>query len=233
MPQPNINPSLPETESASEIRAAGSLPAAMLLAGAGGGLDAFVYLNHGHVFAAAMTGNGIFLGIAVLHHEWIQAVRHLIVLISFVFGIFASRVLADTFKRHAITVGLLCEITVLFAASWLPGSFPDSVFVPVIAVVAAYQVASFRTADIYSYNSTFLTGNLRMAIEGLYDSFNPAHREAGLRQFRQLSLIVVSFLTGASVGAILSPRFLNHTLWFLDLPLLAVVLLVVRRSRTS
>jgi uncharacterized membrane protein YoaK (UPF0700 family) len=233
MSEPNAHSSQPETESASEIRAAGSLPAAMLLAGAGGGLDAFVYLNHGHVFAAAMTGNGIFLGIAVLHHEWMQAVRHLIVLISFVFGVFASRVLADTFKRHAITVGLFCEIAVLFAASWLPGSFPDSVFVPVIAVVAAYQVASFRTADIYSYNSTFLTGNLRMAIEGLYDSFNPAHREAGLRQFRQLSLIVVSFLTGASVGAILSPRFLNHILWFLDLPLLAVVLLVVRRSRTS
>ena len=233
MSQPNVNPSQPETESASEIQTAGSLLAAMLLACAGGGLDAFVYLNHGHVFAAAMTGNGIFLGIAVLHHQWMQAARHLIVLISFVVGVFASRILADTFKRHAITVGLFCEIGVLFAASWLPGSFPDTVFVPVIAVVAAYQVASFRTADIYSYNSTFLTGNLRMAIEGLYDSFNPVHREAGLRQFRHLSLIVVSFLIGACTGAILAPRLLNHTLWFLDLLLLTVVLLIARRSPTS
>ena len=233
MSEPNVNPSQPETESASELHAAGLLPAAMLLACAGGGLDAFVYLNHGRVFAAAMTGNGIFLGIAVLHREWAQAVRHLVVIVSFVFGVFASRVLVSTFKRHAITVGLLCEIAVLFAASWLPGSFPDSVFVPVIAVVAAYQVASFRTADIYSYNSTFLTGNLRMAIEGLYDSFNPALREAGLRQFRHLSLIDVSFLTGACAGAILSPRFLNHTLWFLDLPLLIVLILVARHSRES
>lgn len=231
MPEPNFHPSQPETQSDRELRAAGSLPVAMLLACTGGGLDAFVYLNHGHVFAAAMTGNGIFLGVAVLQHNWAQAVRHLVLLASFMAGVFCSKALCGTLKRHAITVGLLGEIGVLFVASWLPGSFPDGVFVPMLAVVAAYQVASFRIADTYSYNSTFMSGNLRTAIEGLYDAFTPSHRETGLRQFRELALIVASFLAGAIAGAILAPRLFNHTLWFLDLLLLVVLALVTHHSR--
>jgi hypothetical protein len=34
------------------------------------------------------------------------------------------------------------------------------------------------------------------------------------------------------VGAILAPRLLNHTLWIIALPLVIVLLLVVRHSRT-
>jgi uncharacterized membrane protein YoaK (UPF0700 family) len=45
---------------------------AMLLATTGGLLDAVVYLNHGHVFANAMTGNVIFLGIAAVGRDWIS-----------------------------------------------------------------------------------------------------------------------------------------------------------------
>jgi uncharacterized membrane protein YoaK (UPF0700 family) len=51
-----------------------ALPDAMLLATTGGLLDAVVYLNHGHVFANAMTGNVIFLGIAVLGRDWSKIV---------------------------------------------------------------------------------------------------------------------------------------------------------------
>jgi hypothetical protein len=47
-----------------------SLFDASLLAATGGLLDALVYLNHGHVFATAMTGNLIFLGIAAISRNW-------------------------------------------------------------------------------------------------------------------------------------------------------------------
>ena len=50
----------------------------MLLATTGGLLDAIVYLNHGHVFANAMTGNVIFLGIAILGRDWVDIVPHLV-----------------------------------------------------------------------------------------------------------------------------------------------------------
>jgi uncharacterized membrane protein YoaK (UPF0700 family) len=204
----------------------------MLLASAGGALDAFIYLNHGHVFAAAMTANGVLLGVAVLHHDWMQATRHLLPIFGFILGVLAAKSFDHTLKHHAITIGLLCEITALFAASWLPGSFPDLAYVPLIAVVAAYQIASFRQADTYAYNSTFMTGNLRTAVDGLYESFHPDTHRSGLRKFRELSLIVISFLLGAAGGAILSPRLFNRTLWIIDLPLIAVLLLVLHRKST-
>jgi uncharacterized membrane protein YoaK (UPF0700 family) len=139
-------------------------------------------------------------------------------------------VLDGRLKQHAVTVGLLCEIAVLLAASWLPGSFPDLAYVSLIAVVAAYQVASFRKADAYAFNSTFMTGNLRTAVDGLYESLDPAKRAKGLKKFRELSLIVASFLAGAAVGAILAPRMLNHTLWAVVTPLVVVLAMALRRG---
>jgi uncharacterized membrane protein YoaK (UPF0700 family) len=216
--------------SATEHRAVGSLPSAILLAITGGSLDAFIYLNHGHVFAAAMTGNGVLLGVSILHHDYAQTVRHLVPIFGFILGVFFAHVLDKALRHHAVTVGLVCEISALFIASFLPGRFPDFAFVPIIAIVAAYQVASFRKADNYAYNSTFMTGNLRSAVDGLYDALQPATRNAGLRNFRELSFIVLAFLLGATAGAILSPHLYNHTLRLIDLPLVIVLLLTLRRS---
>jgi uncharacterized membrane protein YoaK (UPF0700 family) len=229
MPTLPTNPNPPPD---AEHRAVGALPSAILLALTGGALDAFIYLNHGHVFAAAMTGNGVLLGVSILHHDYAQTVHHLLPIFGFITGVFFAHVLDKALKHHAVTVGLVCEISALFIASFLPGRFPDLAFVPIIAIVAAYQVANFRTADNYAYNSTFMTGNLRTAVDGLYDALNPATRKAGLRKFRELSLIVLAFLTGATTGAILSPRLYNHTLWLINLPLIAVLALTLRQFRT-
>jgi uncharacterized membrane protein YoaK (UPF0700 family) len=213
-----------------ERRAVGSLASAMLLASTGGALDAFIYLNHGHVFAAAMTGNGVLLGVSVLHRDWMQAVHHILPILAFCVGVLFSRLLDGSLKRHAITVGLTCEMVALFLASFLPGGFPDLAFVPLLAIVAAYQVDSFRKADAYSYNSTFMTGNLRSAVDGLYLALDPATREKGLRQFHSLALVVVAFLSGAVAGAILAPHWLNHTLWFVDMPLVVVLGMTLRNG---
>ncbi len=225
---------MPESDkvelSAEEQRIAQTLPSALLLALTGGSLDAFIYLNHGHVFAAAMTGNGVLLGVSVLRHDWMQVLRHGLPIVAFIVGVFLASFLNSTLKHYAVTAGLLCEIGVLLVASFLPGGFPDLVYIPMIAVVAAYQVASFKKAENYSYNSTFMTGNLRAAVEGLYMTLDPARRSEGFRQFRDLSLIVLMFLVGATVGALLSPRLLNHTLWVVDLPLLAVLMRTMWQS---
>jgi uncharacterized membrane protein YoaK (UPF0700 family) len=222
------NSTTPSTSSSSaEHRTAGSLSSAILLALTGGSLDAFIYLNHGHVFAAAMTGNGVLLGASILQHNYIEFIRHLLPILGFAIGILFANLLDDKFQRHSVTVGLLSEISVLLIASFLPGTFPDLLYVPIIAIVAAYQVTSFRKVDTYSYNSTFMTGNLRSAIDGLYDAFHPARRKEGLRKFRNLALIILAFLLGATAGAILAPHLHNHTLWFINLPLVTVLFFVV------
>jgi len=228
-----LTPNSQTNSSTAEHQAAGSLLSAVLLAITGGALDAFIYLNHGHVFAAAMTGNGVLLGVAILHHDYAQALRHLLPIFGFITGIFFANLLDKSLRHHAVTVGLVCEISALFVASFLPGRFPDLAFVPIISIVAAYQITSFRQVDTYAYNSTFITSNLRTAVDGLYDALTPAKRKAGLRKFRELSCIVLAFLGGAIAGAILAPRLYNHTLWIINLPLITVLLLTLYRTHRT
>jgi uncharacterized membrane protein YoaK (UPF0700 family) len=229
LPTSNDNPLPPSPER----RAADSLPSAVLLAFTGGSLDAFIYINHGHVFAAAMTGNAVLFGVSALDSDYIGILHHLLPIFAFILGVFFARLLDRRLQRHAVRVGLMAQIVVLFFMSWMPGSFPNVAYVPIVAVVAAYQIASFRKADEYSYNSTFITGNLRSAVEGLYDTLNPEKRADGLRKAGELFFIIASFMTGAVVGAILAPRIFNHTLLVVLLPLLIVLALVRRREKQA
>jgi len=56
---------------AAETRArTGTLASGAILAAAGGFLDGLTYVGHGHVFANAMTGNVILLGIEGFEGSW-------------------------------------------------------------------------------------------------------------------------------------------------------------------
>jgi uncharacterized membrane protein YoaK (UPF0700 family) len=213
-----------------------ALPDAMLLAATGGLLDAVVYLNHGHVFANAMSGNVIFLGIAVLGHDWGDIVPHLVPLAGFIAGVLTSKHLRARLGIRSVLLGLVSEIVAVFILGWLPGSFPEMAFTGIIAYVAAFQVASFRRVDRFAYNSTFITGNLRDVAEGLYEAHTPNStpetREKGLSQARDLGLICLCFLVGAILGAWSAPRLGNHSLWLAEPFLLPVAVLTFRRPTT-
>ncbi len=213
-----------------------ALADAMLLATTGGLLDAIVYLNHGHVFANAMSGNVVFLGIAIIGRDWKDIVPHLIPLAGFLAGIHTSKHLRTRLGLRFVLLGLGLEIAAIFVLGWLPDSFPKMAFTGIIAYAGAIQVASFRRVDRFAYNSTFITGNLRDVAEGLYDAFDPRatpeNREHGLSQARALGLICLCFLAGAVIGAWAAPRFGNHSLWFAEPLLITVAALSFRRATT-
>ena len=178
-----------------------ALSEAMLLATTGGLLDAVVYLNHGHVFANAMTGNVIFLGVAVLGHDWGDIAPHVVPLIAFFAGVITSKHLRARLGIRSAILGLSLEIVTIFVLGWLHSGFPEMVFTGAITYVAAIQVASFRRVDSFAYNSTFITGNLRDVAEGFYDAFTSYStadiREKGLSKARALGSICFCFLVGA------------------------------------
>ena len=214
-----------------------ALPDAMLLATTGGLLDAIVYLNHGHVFANAMSGNVIFLGIAILGRDWGEIAPHLVPIAGFFAGVLTSKHLRTRLSFRSAFLGLVLEIVAIFALGWLPGGFPEMAFTGIIAYVAAFQVASFRRVDRFAYNSTFITGNLRDTAEGLYNALDPNSapetREKGLSQARDLGVICLCFLAGAILGAWAAPRFGNYSIWLAEPLLLTVTVLTFRRPSSS
>ena len=208
------------------------LSSALLLAGSGGMLDAIVYLDHGHVFANAMTGNVILLGIAAAGHDWGQIPPHVAPILAFLLGIAGARFLQVVPARHGSLMALGLEIVGLFGAGLLPASTPQLAFTASVAFVSAFQVATFRRVGRFTYNSTFITGNLRDVVEGLFDSIAHRDREqslAGRAKFAKLGLICLSFCAGAVVGAFAAGRFPAHAIWFAEPPLLAVLIMVIAR----
>ena len=219
-------PSYPSVEPA-------SLLDAICLAASGGLLDAVVFLNLGHVFANAMTGNVIFLGIAVLGRDWRNIIPHLVPLAGFLAGVASSKHLRTRLPGHAALIGLSFEMLALAALSFLSGSFPHMAFTGIVAYVGAFQVASFRHVDRFSFNSTFVTGNLRDVADGLYEAASPRsspeQRSQGKAQARDLSLICISFLGGAVTGAWAAPHLGNHAFLLAEPLLLAVLLHTLRQ----
>ena len=69
--------------------------------------------------------------------------------------------------------------------------------------------------------------------DGLFEACRPETRAKGPEKFRDLSWIVLGFLTGATLAAYLAPRWLNHTLWFVEPMLVAVLLMSLRLRRES
>jgi uncharacterized membrane protein YoaK (UPF0700 family) len=211
------------------------LAIALLLAATGGLLDAVVFLDHGHVFANAMTGNTIFLGISLLTRDWRDALHHTTPLLAFFAGVITSKLARSRLGRAAGPTALLLEVLTLLGVGFPSSSFPQMLFVALIAFASSLQMASFRHVGPYSYNSTFLTGNLRDTAEGLYDSLVPSppdpqpNRTESLTKARDLGLICLCFLIGAVTGAIAAPRLHNHAFWLPE-PLLLLVLFVVLRE---
>lgn len=211
---------------------ASTLTSATLLAAAGGLLDAVVYLNHGHVFANAMTGNVIFLGIEAVDHDYSGILPHIAPILAFLVGVVAARLLRFVPLRDSAVLTLALEILALFAVGFFPRSYPQLAFTVTIAFVSAFQVTTFRRVGRFTYNSTFITGNLRDMGEGIFDHFfapDSAQRWIGRAKAIKMGLICSAFLAGAAAGAWVAPRFPAHAVWFAEPMLLIVLALTMLR----
>jgi uncharacterized membrane protein YoaK (UPF0700 family) len=210
------------------------IASAILLAATGGITDAIVYLDHGQVFANAMTGNVIFLGIAVVQRQWLQSLRHIIPITCFLLGVVGARFIRTLPVRRSALLVLLLEIAGFFCVGLLPITFPQLAFTAIVAFVSAFQVATFRRVGRFTYNSTFVTGNLRMIAEGVFDCFfsdDPGLRSKGYAQAWKLGLICASFFVGALGGAFVAPRYPAHAILFSE-PLLIITAILVLLSPT-
>ncbi len=202
-----------------------SLQVAALLTLSGGFLDAFTYVGHGQVFANAMTGNIVLMGVAVGEQDWSQASRHLPPLLAFVVGVFLANCMRlPSVREKIVSPALFClglEIVILSIGSQLSADFPDAWLVPGIALVAAMQNSSFTHIGNAKYNSVMTTGNLRRSIESLFEGVARQFDKLALREARIFALVCACFLFGAVLGGLCTLSMGNQAL------LVPVLLLLV------
>jgi uncharacterized membrane protein YoaK (UPF0700 family) len=220
-PQPPVRPPCSQLE-----KRAKSLPVSATLAAAGGFLDAFTYVGHGHVFANAMTGNVVLLGVDSLSGSWNRSLHHLLPICMFLSGVAAARMMRlprmCRYVRQPELAVLSLEILLLLALSFLPRATSNFVITMTIAFAASLQMTTFREIEGRAYSSTFTSGNLRTMVETFcqwgFEGREPVH----LHESRMFAIICSMFLTGASIGAFATPRLFNRALW-IDIAVLACV----------
>jgi uncharacterized membrane protein YoaK (UPF0700 family) len=212
-------------------RRVGTLGIGAPLAAAGGFLDGFTWVGHGHVFANAMTGNVVLLGINCLSGSWRTALHVVPAILAFLIGVAVSQAMQLRSKRRGSAAPypavLLLEIGVLLVLSLLPGVAPDLLFTTSIAFAASVQVQTFREVDGHSFNSTFTTGNLRTLSEAAFTWFFEDQKQDAVRVVGDFSVICAAFLIGATAGGWSTQVFGNRALWC-DIVLLAIIALHVQ-----
>jgi uncharacterized membrane protein YoaK (UPF0700 family) len=200
------------------------------LALAGGYLDGFTFVGHGRIFANAMTGNIVYLGMEVLSSPGHPKFRHLPPLFMFMLGIWAARALhLPRFRRivrHPYAAVLLAEVIILFILAFLPNRTPDFWITAPITFAASMQVLTFRTVGEHVYSSTFTTGNLSTLGTGLFDWLFTTDKTARSKS-RIFAIICGSFLVGATSGSLAVTRWGNRAL------MLEVILLLLIAIRVK
>ncbi len=141
-----------------------ALAASALATVAGGAMDAWVYLAHGHVFANSQSGKVVLLGIALAGGDVARAATHLPSLVAFVTGGLASRLSGEMLKRRPLNsrnIRLGLECIMLVALGLLAHRMQDWAVTACVGFIAGVQITSLSHIGSWSFNTGMTTGNLR------------------------------------------------------------------------
>lgn len=174
------------------------MPWAALLAGIAGYVDAICYLRLGGAFAANMTGNLVEVGLAVARGQWKLAIWCASLLVAFLLGILAARLVLRT--QHSARLSLLLEAAIIVVAA--TGVFGIAA-VPVLAAAMALQNEAV-THGIVALNVGFITGDLQRIGERLIPAAEPAEPRKRNNRVALLLTILFFYAAGAAIGALLA-----------------------------
>lgn len=209
------------------------------LAACGGFLDAFTYLGHGHVFANAMSGNVVLLGVYAAGGDFVRALDYLSPILAFLAGVAVAEMLRlPRFLKwipQAPFAALTLEIVFLGAAGFFPKELGSTFLVLGISFVAALQSSSFRRAGQWAYNSTVTTGNLRLSGEAFFQTLFAARDIRSSKKAAFYAALCLAFLVGAVFGGFCVLALADRALWVVDVMLLVpwFYLLTAIRSQST
>jgi uncharacterized membrane protein YoaK (UPF0700 family) len=170
-------------------------------------VDAVSYLGLGHVFAANMTGNIVFLGFGIAGGTGLPVVAPIVSLAAFLIGAggggrLAARI-ADQHPRHfagalgieALLIGVAAIVAI--AIDVHPDRISGYVVIALLALAMGTRNATVRRLGVPDLTTTVLT----MTLTGLAAE-SPLAGGSGKGSARRIAA-VVSMLCGALAGALL------------------------------
>ena len=149
-----------------------SIKLGVILAIAGGFMDAYSYMCRGKVFANAQTGNIILLAINLSEGNVEEMLQYLFPVIAFAFGI----ILAEIVHRfctidnilHWRQYTVLLECIILFSVGFISQEY-NMIANSLVSFACGIQVESFRKVKGNASATTMCIGNLRSGTQNLFN----------------------------------------------------------------
>lgn len=189
----------------------------------GGFIDAYTFVQRGHVLAAGQTGNIVFLSVDIARHNLPGILTKIATMVFFCLGIIITEILKHKNNRSHYwrLTSLVAEFIICLVVGFLPKTVSNLYVVPLLALVMAMQNVSFDQIEGMGYNNVFSTGNLKKAIIAFSEYFY--HKKSNnIVVAKTYFELVLGFSGGAVVSALLQNWFTIRTIWFVPLLLLLV-----------
>jgi uncharacterized membrane protein YoaK (UPF0700 family) len=180
-----------------------SVAAASVLTAAGGSMDAWVYVDHGHVFANAQTANVVLFAIHAAGGDFTAAARHVPSIMAFILGLVSSRLTGAWLKKAGLNsrnVRLTFECILLVALGLIASRLPNAAITACVGFIAAVQITSLSHIGDVTFNTGMTTGNLRGAFSAASAAlYEPASKRNRIRAIT-FGSICLAFVAGAVLG---------------------------------
>lgn len=208
----------------SSIRRDETVAVALLLAFAGGCLDAYTWIVHG-VMANAQTANLVLLWVYGTTSEWGRALHFVPPILAFAGGVVMAAWLRRAAGDRAAAISTLVEILLLVAIGILHNRLPDLAGTLGISFVAAMQAAVFTRVEGTVCSTVMITGNMRQAIEAVFSAASRSGELGTVRRSGVFTALCVAFGLGAAVGAFATKGIPDLAL---GIPVIALLLVLLR-----
>lgn len=177
-----------------------SIELGVLLALAGGFMDAYSYIARDGVFANAQTGNILLVGVNLSGGDLMRAGRYFFPVLAFALGIMLADLIHERFSSlfHWRQLTVFLEAVILLGVSFIPGT-ANLVANCLTSFACGMQVESFRKIHGHGIATTMCIGNLRSALQSVDDyiiTHNKGFLENGLLYFG----VILTFVVGAVLG---------------------------------
>lgn len=197
---------------------------ALLLAFAGGYIDAYTWIIHG-VMANAQTANLIFLWVYATAGNWVKALHFVPPILAFAAGIVVAAWLRRAAGDRASAISTLIEILLLITIGILHNRLPDLAGTLGISLVAAMQAAVFTRVEGVVCSTVMITGNMRQAIENIFAVASGGAQGGTLRLSGIFFALCAVFGFGAAVGAFATKGIPDLAL---GIPVVALLIVLLR-----
>ncbi len=186
-----------------------SIELGMVLAMAGGFMDAYSYICRDQVFANAKTGNILLLGVSISEHNWSLAFRYAFPVLAFTIGIALADLVKINWKEessfHWRQIAVLFEAFVLLIVCLIPQRFNLEAN-SLTSFACGIQVESFRKIRGNGVATTMCIGNLRSATQNICEYFHTKGTDK-LKKGILYYGVILCFIFGAVIGNICIDRW--------------------------